>query len=134
MQGIAEIQNDLLKRVGESQDPREVLKAPEYRGLYSKISSLEPSERGAYGKAVNELKIALEAAVEARIAELEDATVESRHHGMSTRNLSSCYRPNRAHNIRLQKNLRLWWIYSPAWDSLPMSHARSMTIFICLAA
>jgi phenylalanyl-tRNA synthetase alpha chain len=77
MQGIAEIQNDLLKRVGESQDPREVLKAPEYRGLYSKISSLEPSERGAYGKAVNELKIALEAAVEARIAELEDATVES---------------------------------------------------------
>lgn len=76
MQGIAEIQNDLLQRVGESQDPREVLKTPEYRQLYSKIATLEPSERGAYGKAVNELKIALEAAVEARIAELEDATVE----------------------------------------------------------
>ena len=76
MQGIAEIQNDLLQRVGESQDPREVLKTPEYRGLYSKIATLEPSERGAYGKAVNELKIAVETAVEARIAELEDATVE----------------------------------------------------------
>jgi phenylalanyl-tRNA synthetase alpha chain len=76
MQGIAEIQNDLLKRVGESQDPRGVLKTPEYRGLYSKIATLDPSERGAYGKAVNELKITLEAAVEARVAELEDATVE----------------------------------------------------------
>lgn len=76
MQGIAEIKLQLLKRVGESQEPREVLKTPEYRGLYSKIATLEPSERGAYGKAVNELKIALEAAVEARVAELEDATVE----------------------------------------------------------
>jgi phenylalanyl-tRNA synthetase alpha chain len=77
MQGIAQIQDDLLKRVGESQDPRAVLKDPEYRGLYSKISSLDPSERGAYGKAVNDLKIVVEAAIEERVSQLEDLTVET---------------------------------------------------------
>lgn len=76
MQGIAQIQDDLLKRVGESQDPRAVLKDPEYRGLYSNIATLDPRERGAYGKAVNDLKIAIEAAIEARQKILEDATVE----------------------------------------------------------
>lgn len=76
MQGIADIQDDLLKRVGESQDPQSVLKSREYRDLYSKIATLDPSERGAYGKAVNDLKVAIETAVTARIGELEDATVE----------------------------------------------------------
>ena len=77
MQSIAQIQDDLLKRVGESQDPRDILKDPAYRGLYSKISSLDPSERGAYGKAVNDLKLALEAAIETRQAQLEDSTIET---------------------------------------------------------
>ncbi|MNL19616.1 Phenylalanine--tRNA ligase alpha subunit [compost metagenome] len=43
--------------------------------MYAAIPSLEPSERGAYGKAVNELKLALETAVVAREAELEDSSV-----------------------------------------------------------
>lgn len=77
MQGIAQIQDDLIKRVGESQDPRAVLKDPEYRGLYSKIATLDPHERGAYGKAVNDLKIAIEAAIGARQQQLEDSTVET---------------------------------------------------------
>ena len=77
MQAIAQIKDDLLKRIGESQDPRAVLKDPEYRGLYSKIVTLDPSERGAYGKAVNDVKIAVEAAIEDRQKILEDATVEA---------------------------------------------------------
>ncbi len=43
---------------------------------YAAIPTLEPSQRGAYGKAVNELKVALETAVALREAEMEDATVE----------------------------------------------------------
>jgi phenylalanyl-tRNA synthetase alpha chain len=45
--------------------------------LYSKLVTLDPSERGAYGKAVNDLKVALEAAVSLREAVLEDETVQS---------------------------------------------------------
>ena len=38
---------------------------------------MPPDQRGAYGKSVNELRIALESAVLAREAELEDKTVEA---------------------------------------------------------
>lgn len=77
MQSIEDVRTNLLVKVIISDAPRDVLKAPEIKELYSKLSTLEPSERGAYGKAVNELKIALEAAVSLRESVLEDATVEA---------------------------------------------------------
>jgi len=76
MQSIEEIKVELLKRVETSDAPREILKASEFRDLYSKISGLEPSERGAYGKAVNDLKVAVEAAINLRESALENADVE----------------------------------------------------------
>jgi phenylalanyl-tRNA synthetase alpha chain len=72
---IASIQTALLEKVATSTEPREVLKANEIKELYAAIPSLDPSERGAYGKAVNELKLALEAAIVSREAELEDGSV-----------------------------------------------------------
>jgi phenylalanyl-tRNA synthetase alpha chain len=69
------IRTDLLGRVASSETPREVLRAPELKALYGGIASLAPEERGAFGRAVNEVKLALEAAIEAREALLESASV-----------------------------------------------------------
>ncbi len=67
----------LLQQVADSQTPREVLKAPEFKEMYGAIATLPPEERGAFGKQVNEVKVAVEAAVEARENELESADVEA---------------------------------------------------------
>ncbi len=74
---IDAIRSQLLDRVQSSGTPREVLKAPELRDLYSQIGSLPAEERGAFGKAVNELKIALETAIQAREDEQANADVET---------------------------------------------------------
>jgi phenylalanyl-tRNA synthetase alpha chain len=76
MTNIDELRATLLARIINSNDPRSVLKAEEIKQLYTIIPTLEPAERGTYGKAVNELKVALEAAAAARESELEDSTIE----------------------------------------------------------
>lgn len=75
MQSINDVSSALLAQVSSSDAPRDVLKAPEIKDLYSQIAKLDPSERAAYGKQVNELKLSLVAAIEAREAELENATM-----------------------------------------------------------
>jgi phenylalanyl-tRNA synthetase alpha chain len=77
MTDIEDLRTKLLARVAEMADPRDVLKADEIKQLYAVIPTLEPSERGVYGRTVNELKVALEAAVAIRETEMEDATVQS---------------------------------------------------------
>jgi len=77
MNDLNELRLSLVERITTSNTPRDVLKDDAIKQLYAKIPTLEPSERGAYGKAVNELKIALEAAVVLRETELEDSSVES---------------------------------------------------------
>jgi len=72
---IEGVKQSLLEKVATSDIPREVLKAPEIRELYAAIGSLPPEERGAFGKQVNEVKLAVEAAIEARESELESADV-----------------------------------------------------------
>ena len=74
---IDALKNDLISRVADSDTPTEVLKAPEFRELYAQIPTLAPEERGVFGKRVNELKVAVEAAVVARKAELESAALPS---------------------------------------------------------
>lgn len=69
------VKQSLLERVAVSDNPREVLKAPEIRELYGVIGSLPAEERGAFGKQVNDVKLAVEAAIEARENELESADV-----------------------------------------------------------
>jgi len=75
MQSIDNARQILLAQVADSQTPREVLKAKELKDLYSKIASIDPAERAAFGKNVNGLKNDLEAAIAAREAALQDATV-----------------------------------------------------------
>lgn len=79
MQSIDDVRNALLAEVANTDTPRDVLKSPEFKILYGKLGSLDPSERGAFGKAVNELKLTLEAAVEARETALEDETIGRAH-------------------------------------------------------
>lgn len=75
MTNIDELRADLIARITNSNEPRTILKADEIKQLYTVIPTLDPAERGSYGKAVNELKVALEAAVAARESALEDSTV-----------------------------------------------------------
>jgi len=72
---IEAIRRELLGRIEVSDTPRDVLRAAELRDAYSSLGSLAAEERGAFGKSLNELKNALEAAIEAREASLEDADV-----------------------------------------------------------
>jgi phenylalanyl-tRNA synthetase alpha chain len=74
---IDAVRHALLELIAQSETPRDVLRAPDLKQLYSHIANLPPEERGKFGKAVNEVKIAVEAAVEAREAELEDREVQS---------------------------------------------------------
>lgn len=74
---IDAIRQELLQRVEGTDSPRDVLRAPEIRELYATIATLAPELRGAFGKSVNELKITLEQAVQAREDSLENESVES---------------------------------------------------------
>lgn len=72
---IEGLQADLLARVKESLTPRDVLKADEIKQLYKLIPTLEPAERGVFGRKVNELKVQIEAAIALREAEMENDTI-----------------------------------------------------------
>lgn len=76
MDSIDTLRPQLLERIKTSTNPRDILKAGELKKLYSTIVTLEPSQRGEFGKKVNELKQELEAAIHARETELEDSEVE----------------------------------------------------------
>lgn len=75
METIENLRSELLQRVAESNQPRDVLRADEIKRLYATIPTLEPTERSAFGMAVNELKIELEKAVLAREATLENELI-----------------------------------------------------------
>lgn len=66
----------LVERLATLDDPREILRAPELKSLYARIRDLDSSERSAYGQAVNDVKVALEAAVTDREAAHLNADVE----------------------------------------------------------
>jgi phenylalanyl-tRNA synthetase alpha chain len=76
MQNIEETGKQLLTQIAGSDSPRDILKAPELKQLYGVIKTLPPEQRGDYGKQINDLKITLESAVNARESELENATIE----------------------------------------------------------
>lgn len=75
MVDIEGVKQSLLEKVAASETPREVLKAPEIRELYGAIGKLSPEERGPFGRHVNEVKQAVEAAITAREEALESADV-----------------------------------------------------------
>ena len=75
MTDMNELRMALVERIAGSDEPREILKDEAIKQLYAAIPTLPPEERGAYGKSVNELKVALEAAVALRESELEEQAV-----------------------------------------------------------
>ncbi len=66
---------DLLARVKTSEQPHEVLRAPELRSFADTIKALPPEERAAAGRELNELKQKLQQAVEQRQTELDEASL-----------------------------------------------------------
>lgn len=76
MQNIEEVKNQLLEKIAASDVPRDILKLPEFKKLYSVITTLPNEQRGEYGRQVNELRVLLERQVEIRESELEDATIQ----------------------------------------------------------
>ena len=65
----------LIERVNSSDNPGEVLRAPELRELYGQIKSVAPEERAAFGQRTNEVKVAVERAIAARQEQLESASL-----------------------------------------------------------
>lgn len=67
------LRTTLIERVGQSDSPREILRAPEFRELYAEIPRQPAEKRGEFGREVNQLKEAIELAIEARMITLEKA-------------------------------------------------------------
>jgi len=75
MTNATTVRDDLLARVRTSDAPQEVLRAPELRALADEIKNLLVEERADAGRALNEVKQALMAAIDARQAELDEASL-----------------------------------------------------------
>lgn len=75
MTDIEALQQKLLAQIAQSSSPREILRDSELRSLYGKIPQLPPSERGTFGRAVNDLKKTIESAIESREETLEQVTL-----------------------------------------------------------
>lgn len=61
---IADIRATLTERVRSSDDPKSVLRSVELKSLYDQLKTLPAEERGAFGKAVNDLRKELEELIE----------------------------------------------------------------------
>ncbi len=72
MTDIDSLKNDLIARVAASSNPAEVLKAPEFKELYAQIPTQAPEQRREFGQKVNELKLAVEAAITERQNKLSE--------------------------------------------------------------
>ncbi len=66
----------LMSRVATSDTPGDILKSAEFKQLYARIPTLDPGERSRYGQSVNKAKKALEDAVNTRMDEIDNASVE----------------------------------------------------------
>lgn len=69
------VQQELLARIHDSEQPHEVLRAPELRALADELKTLPPEQRADAGRALNQLKKSLQGAIEQRQAELLDRDV-----------------------------------------------------------
>lgn len=67
---VESLKEQLVARVRQSSNPGEVARAAEFRELYAQIPLLPTEERGTFGKRVNELKKAVDEAIELRKSEL----------------------------------------------------------------
>ena len=63
---IDKIRSELLSRIADSENPREVLRSSELKNLYSEIPKLPAEKRGDFGQKLNSLKTELANAIKAR--------------------------------------------------------------------
>lgn len=68
---------ELLARIQSSNNPHEVLRAPELRDLASQLQTLPVEQRANAGRSLNELKQSLAKAIADRESELLDRSVEA---------------------------------------------------------
>ena len=71
MVDLDELRREIVLAVSQSKSPREFLRDRRLKELYDQIKSLPPVERGPFGKRINELKQAIEQAIDVRLEELE---------------------------------------------------------------
>lgn len=62
---VASTRTELLARYETLERKADILKAPELKGLFSRIPTLEPHERSAFGQAINALSVELKQMVAA---------------------------------------------------------------------
>lgn len=77
MQTIDNIKQELMAELGRADDPSVIAKSPKLKELYGQIPKMPPEERGAFGKAVNNLKIEIDQAIADKLAEKASASVTS---------------------------------------------------------
>lgn len=75
MQSIDEVRKVLLAQIEASNAPREVLKSDAIKLLYSQVGKLDPTERGKFGKQVNNLKLEIEEAIDAKEALVDERSI-----------------------------------------------------------
>lgn len=75
MDKIDQVKDILLARFETLVEKAEILKATELRGLYAEIPTLPAEQRGAFGQAVNALKVELEQLVASAAANAEAASL-----------------------------------------------------------
>src|SRR5690554_3280548 len=63
---IQAVRETLLGRLGELDNPADVLKAAELKALYAQIPALPAEQRAAFGKEINALKQELQGLVDSR--------------------------------------------------------------------
>lgn len=76
MSNTESVRDELLARIQTSDTPHEVMRASELRTLAGELQSLPVEQRADAGRALNELKQALLAAIAERESALADAAVE----------------------------------------------------------
>lgn len=60
---VASVRNELLERYKTLERKSDIVKAPELKGLFARIPTLEPRERAGFGQAINELSVELKAMI-----------------------------------------------------------------------
>lgn len=70
---IDSVRTTLLSQIAESDNPRDILRAPELKGIAAIIPTLPPEERSGFGKQLNELRQELAGVIEQRELALENA-------------------------------------------------------------
>lgn len=73
-ESIDKVREQLLVRIESVDEPASVLRASELKQLFAAIKNQPDNEKAAYGQAINELKLELEAAVAAKAEQAEQKT------------------------------------------------------------